>query len=108
MWWDKTSENGSKAVTFLSSSVWAPEILLLTPVGAVETISKDLMSVQFISDGIASYDGTNVFYVACSLSIKYYPFDKQSYFLGLRTYATFSKHQRQEKQTFLQTESGIL
>ena len=69
--------------TFLSSSVCVPEILLLTYVGAVETISKDSMSVQFISDGIASYDDTNVVYVACSLSIKYYPFDKPSYLLCL-------------------------
>ena len=53
--------------TFLSSSVWVPEILLLTPVGAVVTTSKDWMSVQFISDGIALYEGTNVVYVACSL-----------------------------------------
>ena len=54
--------------------MWVPEVLLLTYVGAVETISKDWMSVQFTSDGIALYEGTNVVYVACSLSIKYYIF----------------------------------
>ena len=85
MWWDKNHKMVLTLLesTFLSSSVWVPEVLLLTPVGAVETISKNLMSVQFTSDGIALYDGTNVFYVACSLSIKYNPFDKQSYLLCL-------------------------
>ena len=83
MQWNESLYNGSSTVYLLSGDVWVPELILLTPVESVEKMPQDWTSVRFYSNGLAVTGSAYVFKISCSVNIKYYPFDKQTCFLGV-------------------------
>ena len=83
MQWNESLYNGSRTVYLLSSDVWVPELILLTPVNHVEKMPQDWTSVRFYSSGLAITGSAYVFHISCSVNIKFYPFDRQTCFLGI-------------------------
>lgn len=78
MTWNTSDYGGATDILFPSSDVWKPELLLVNPVEEFRLLSNVEIKVRYTNDGSAFWGASDLFMVACSADVTYYPHDTQN------------------------------
>ncbi|KAL3888406.1 hypothetical protein ACJMK2_000774 [Sinanodonta woodiana] len=81
MVWDPSIFDNITKVFFSYKDVWVPNLVLSNPYDAISSFGDDWQRISYTYDGTASWPTGNVMHTKCSVDVRFYPFDSQTFML---------------------------
>ncbi|XP_021351931.1 neuronal acetylcholine receptor subunit beta-4-like [Mizuhopecten yessoensis] len=78
MQWDPSNYNNTNIIYVQQSAIWKPDIALKNGFTKLKELGDDFLLTRISNDGHIEWRPFEVFETKCSISIEYFPFDKQT------------------------------
>ena len=85
--WHPRDYNGMNHLFVPFTDLWRPHVVVQNAAGKVEDLGKDSIVLRLGHDGTVKWVFGQVLRFTCSVNVKYYPFDTQTCFLSITSWA---------------------
>ncbi|XP_074648263.1 acetylcholine receptor subunit alpha-like 2 [Tubulanus polymorphus] len=88
--WDPEDYGDISSLTIISDQIWLPDLVLLDRAdGKLELLRDTVLTIRLGNDGRIRWEPGGTFQTMCKMSMRMFPFDKQSCELRLIAWATY-------------------
>ena len=88
--WKKENYGNITSVMMSYKDVWVPEIILTNPSQKLDSYGKEWQLIRYTSNGVATWYPADLIKAACSLDVRYFPFDIQDCSMEVYIWAYFA------------------
>jgi len=75
--WNTADHNGIASIVIPSSDIWNPTLVMANSYSRFSSLNADWTNTRVYSYGVVLSAPAAAFHSACTVNVKYYPYDKQ-------------------------------